>query len=288
MKFKGKAMVIAVALLAIEGPGVSAHSRHNGEQQVHQAAWSPQPYDSRSPLPPGYTGLNIKKVRDFLKSKQETLKKGEYETTAEYQQRIASSAGDLAPLNASSEYAFLLQLEMTPTYNADTQTYTVWKPIWCHETMDYGPNKGWFTCVVGKISRQESHYVGSNAFGVKATIDKTTGIDFGIAVPKDTDIFKSDIFSHGPFSRNAPMHELKANFHVPLTEARTLKGATIGVLLVGRFNSARLIQGYPTQLSPTIDAPYDEFVTQDAVPFTPTKLVLYVVQTGQVLGVQAL
>lgn len=288
MKFKGTAIVIAAALLALLGQSASAHPRHNGEAQIHQTTWVPQAYDPNSPLPPGYTGLNIKKVWNFLKSKQETLKKGEYETTAEYEQRLANSSGDLAPLDAASEYAFLIQLEMPPSYNADTQTYTAWKPIWCHETMEYGPNKGWFTCVIGKISRQESNYVGSNAFGVKASIDKTTGVDFGIAVPKSTDIFKSDIFSHGPFSRNAPMHELKANFHVPLTVARTLKGETIGVLLVGRFNSARLIQGYPTQLSPTIDAPYDEFVTQDAVPFTPTKLVLYVVQTGQVLGVQAL
>jgi len=288
MKHKG--IVIAFAAISLVTVAIGAFAQaasHKAHVSARSAVWSPEPYVSGRNLPPGFKGIEIKEVWNVLKSKQEVLQKGKYETTAEYKQRLTASSSSIAPLIPSDEYGFLLQ-DIRPTYDADTQAFSAWKPIWCQKTLDYGQNKGWFTCVVGKLSRQESNYVGSNAFGVNATISKTTGTDFGIAIPQDNKFFESDIFSHGPYSRNAPMHELKASFAVPINEARALKNLTIGVLLVGRFDSARLIEGHPTMLSPTIDAPYDTFVTQDAVPFTPTKLVLYVEETGVILGVKEL
>lgn len=288
MKHKSIAFALTATLLAFCTIDVFARSTsHTPHVSAQNASWSPQPYINGSSLPPNFRGLDIKQVWRLLKSKQQVLQKGEYETTAEYEQRLATSASNIGPLVLGDEYAFLLQ-DLKPTYDADTQTFTARKMFWCQKTLDYGQSKGWFTCAVGKISRQQSSYVGSNAYGVEASIDKINGEDFGIAVSEENKFFDSDIFSHDSFSQNNPMRELKASYAVPIDQAREVRNQTVGVLLVGKFDSARLIEGRPTLLSPTIDAPYDEFITQDAVPFTPTKLVLYVEETGKVLGVKEL
>lgn len=70
---------------------------------------------------------------------------------------------------------------------------------------------------------------------------------------------------------------------VPLEKAATLRGKNIDVLLVGRITGSQLVPGREHHSKPTIDNPLDISINEAALPFNPTSIVFYVVETGEVL-----
>jgi len=286
MKFQQKAIAllafIAVSLLQFS---VSAATKKAAPPST---PWTPTPFNTdATQLPPNYKGLDVKRVWLLIKSKAQTFEKGEFETTEEFQQRLSSSARSLSPLSADEEYAFFIS-SLTPKYNADTQQYEISDYGFCQKTLELGENKGWATCVIGELERKRDEYVGSNAYGAKAHIDRTIGKDFAIAVPTDTGFLFSNLFERDKYSQYSSFFNLKTNFSLPLEKARSLQNQKIGVLLVGKFTMAKIIDGRAVLIDPTITKPSDIFITQDAVPFSPSRVVYYVIQTGEILSSQSL
>lgn len=283
---KSSAIVVAVAAcaLATTTSFASAQPTKGKARPVakHQV-WSPHPYVAGENLPSNFRGLDPKRLWSLVKAKQPALEKGEYETTAEYNQRLAASTSSMAPLVPSDEYALLLE-GTKPKYDADAQEFGVLEPIFCRKASEYGKSEHWVTCAVGSVSQEDSQYVASNAYGTKAKVISRTGKELAIAVREDSSFLDSAVFAHDAYVQGAPIFELKTSFAVPIEQARNLQSSKIGLLLVGRFDALQFIEGHATTISPTIDRPYAVYISQDAIPFTPTKLVLYVEGTGVVLG----
>jgi hypothetical protein len=278
----------ALALCLPPDTALAAKKRAAAHQPPAQAAWVPQPFPAGTdPLPPRYSGLNPARTWALLKSKADSVTKGEYETTQEYEARIASGGVDIAPLSTNVEYAFFLT-SVKPAYDADTGAYTVLDYGFCQEAYNFGASAGWVTCKIAAVTREEDTYVGSNAYGAKAAIDRTTGKDFGIAVRRDSSFFESDIFDHTIESKYQTSFDLKSTANVPVEKARTLAGYDIGVLLVGKIVSPKMVEGKAVLIEPTISKPTDIFITLDTAPFLPTRFIFYVVQTGEILSDQPL
>jgi hypothetical protein len=243
--------------------------------------WQPLPFPESGTLPKNYKGLDAKRVWHLFKSKEASLKKGEYETTLDYQKRLETA--DLLPLVRESSYAFSLK-DVTTSYDADAQQYSFSDYLFCKKTYDTGDDAGWFTCKIDTVDSEHSTYIGTNSFGASAVIDKSTGKDFAIAVRPDSPFFKSVLFQGDPYNSYKSSYELKTTLPLPIEHAKALQGLTIGVLLVGKFAASTLIEGRPTLISPTLNDPIDIFVMEDAAPFDPQEVVFYVVETGEILA----
>lgn len=186
-----------------------------------------------------------------------------------------------------AEYAFLLT-NLTLKYNADSQRYEASDYTFCQKARDFGETKGWATCTIGELERERSEYVGSNAYGAKAIIDKTTGKDFAVAVRTDSGFLFSSLFERDKHSQYSSLFKLAGSFFLPIEKARSLQQHKIGMLLIGKFTSANIVDGRAILINPTITEPRDIFIKIDAVPFTPTRVVYYVIQTGEILSSQSL
>jgi len=230
-------------------------------------------------LPPNYLGLDPVNFFKMFKSKVENIKKGEFETAKEFAKRTANKDLLLSPINTSDLYAFRIS-NNSIAYDADAQTYRI--DYLCEQT--YSTN--WVTCKVAPIERKEDTYVGSNALGASRTVERTRGLDFAVAIPKGSVVLRT-AFSKAEWTNH---YKLRDRLHVPLEKARSLKGMEIALLFIGRVKDAKIIEGKPWLINPTIDdilGPHDIIIDQEAVPFEIKKIVYYVVQTGEILWQRA-
>ncbi|RQW86296.1 MAG: hypothetical protein EHM79_09935 [Geobacter sp.] len=235
--------------------------------------WKPVAFDDRvERLSEGYKGLNPIEFHKMFKEKTSGLKKGEYETTEEYNKRTANKNNLLAPISTNELYAFQIR-GITFQYNADTQIYNV---IW-YSAQESDKNS--VTCFVETIYRKEDSYIGSNAFGATLNINKTEGLKFSLSLSKKSSFVKE------MFDPPAGIlgQKYRGNFTIPLDKARQLKDKTVGVLYVGNVTDVKLIKGKGIYSEPTYDHPTKIEIEEDAVPFDVKKIVYYVVQTGEIL-----
>ncbi len=234
-------------------------------------------------LPANYTGLDHRKFLELFRSKVEGLKKGEFETSAEFEQRTANTDILLAPINTSDLYAFRVD-NVDIKYDADSQVYEIGSsPLspFCRETYSIGASKVWVTCKLAVISRQYDRYTGTNAYGASSVVERTIGSDFALAFRKDSPILKLAVFY-----RRYPIDDRYAfqdKISVPLEKARSLGGSQLTVLFVGRVSDAQVVEGRGRLVEPKLSSPVDILITEDAVPFDLVKIIYYVIQTGEIL-----
>lgn len=223
-------------------------------------------------LPPNYLGLDRIKFHKLFKSKLESFKKNDFETTEAFTQRTAHIDSLLSPINTTDTYAFQIT-DITAEYNADKQIYTLQKyGSQCEDVITNGQDKDMIMCKVGPVSRVVSTYVGSNSYGVTRVINRTRGLDFSLAILKDSALTKT-VYTK-PFSDSFP---------ISLEKALNLKNLEIGVLFVGRITDAKIFEGRGISVNPKVDLPIDKHITEEAVPFEVKKLIYYVIKTGEIL-----
>ena len=233
-------------------------------------------------LPPNYSGLDPVEFYRMLESKLANLKKDEFETSEEFSKRTSDKDALLFPLNTTDLYAFRMDT-ISVKYDADLQIYSTWDPheFRCPKSSFYRSPEFWVTCDVSQVSRVEDEYIGSNAYGASRSINRTRGINLALAIKA------ASLMNNGAFLQDSDAEQdyfFRDFASVPLEYARDLKGMKISILFVGRITDAKIIDGKPRILSPTIDRTTDLFIESKAVPFELKKRIYYVVQTGEILS----
>ena len=117
------------------------------------------------------------------------LKKGEFETTPQYEERIAKGI-KLKSLDFNKIYAFELD-SVAIDYDVDTAQYKVRSVGFVGDILEgnildrdaFSDRDNLDVLRVGKIQRQTGSYIGSNAYGLKVKIQKVKGTDFYIKSP---------------------------------------------------------------------------------------------------------
>jgi|CXWL01.1.fsa_nt_gi hypothetical protein len=277
-------VVLLLTFLSVASTTIAAGTPQNkkklGNVQATVMPWKPTAFTQETEhLPTGYTGLDPKKFLSVFKSKVESTKKGEFETSEAVVQRTANKDAVLAPINTSDLYAFRID-NIDIKYDADAQAYTIGGSFnyKCRKTPPWGNFKDWFTCKVTSISRESDTYEGGNAFGASLTVERTQGRDFALAFQKDSPLLSSVLSSGRSFN-----YEYQDKFSVTLEKARSLKDMNVAVLFVGRVSDVIIVDNY-TRVEPTIDWPRDIFIIEDAIPFDLKEIIYYVIQTGEILG----
>lgn len=292
MNKKQLALLLIGTLLASAAPSAETSPKNNASADPFATAsspkkaikrWEPIAFDQNvDRLQPNYTGLDPKKFFHMYKSKVESLKKGDFETSEEFTKRTANLDALLSPIKTADTYAFVIS-NVFIKYDADTQAYLIESQYGdpCKETYSFGVFKDWVTCKVSAISRDYNSYVGSNAFGASRKVDRTHGLDFSLALAKDSAALSTS-FKKGRYLTD--QYSFQDRIPVPLEKARTLKDMKISVLFVGRISGAKIIEGQGILREPTIDSPIHIFIREEAIPFELNKIIYYVMRTGEILG----
>lgn len=241
-----------------------------------EKSWSPIPFSLNSEgLPAGFKGTDVKKFLALFTSKVTRLKKGEFETSDDFLQRISDKDALLAPINTSDLYAFRVD-DIDFVYDADAQMYklsTSGERYSCSETSLFEGSEGWFTCKVTTAMHKRDKYLGSNAYGASTVIDRSRSIDYAIAISRSTYMYLLG-------------YVIPESLSVSVEKARSLKNMNIAILFVGRVSDIKIINGDGKLVKPTIYEPTDLFIEEKAIPFELTKIIYYVVQTGEILNQQ--
>lgn len=238
--------------------------------------WRPRAFTADDALPANYKGEDAVAYLGVYKGASSKATKDQFETTAAYEARMANPSALIAPIDINATYAF--QYQTSVKYDADKQAWMVGGDYRTCNQPGYGSEvKGVALCKVGE-RLVYSEYEGSNSYGAKAKIDKTTGDYVSLAIPGgqlERAGFKKEKYleSYG-LTRSIPM---------PLEQAAALRDMKIALLLVGSFSGATIVKGRGLLVDPTISKPSDIFIQDFGLPFRLKEVIFYVQETGQIL-----
>lgn len=132
-------------------------------------------------LPRSYSGHDFISIFNALKARTETAKKGEFETTEAFRQRVEreQKLPIFGSLGLDSVYAFTTN-DVEAVYNADEQAMNVALDVGRVWGMARLESDG--KSIKIKIESKTSSYEASNSYGAKTMIDKTHGNFYEVAV----------------------------------------------------------------------------------------------------------
>jgi hypothetical protein len=185
-------ITIALLISAILTPAFA--DTKTTKQSTQKTATKIYPMDSFDP-----NKFSVSNIPEFTKryfSEAEVfLKKGEFETTAEYEERIAQGF-KLKFLDSNKIYAF--ELDSTKIdYDVDTAQYKIRTGGFgvgdILEEESYLERNNFNVLRVGKIHRKTGSYIGENAYGLKVKIQELEGEDFYIKSSSNLKYTKEDV-----------------------------------------------------------------------------------------------
>jgi hypothetical protein len=223
-------------------------------------------------LPPRYLGHSCR----GLASKLVSLKpqKGEFETTAAYNERIESLKN--TPLAGSTSFGDVVGfVQGADVYSGIDQSYDADRGV-----LKVSDNWGVSTQMVKsqlvtsvRLDQKIKHtrtYTASNAYGKKVTVDSTTWDTCGVAFSNLT--YYSSLSSG--FKR------LEESIEMPPDEARSAKG-NIALVFVGKL-SEPFWSEFHDYSKPTIENPTEMAWTGDSVVMELIQVWIFNRQTGKI------
>jgi hypothetical protein len=250
-------LLFLVALLSVFGflrDGFAQEAGLSREETQPPSKYSLSPFEiSSERLAPDYCGHDPEVLYVRLLDLSADRKKGEFETTAEYDQRIAKMTVTpvLGTLNYGSIYAFCVDnSEIKSLYDPDKGILVVdirfWsvygEPDWKSHPPGHRPTQ---TALISKSKyRDEGKYVGTNAFGASAVVDAGSSVEYGI-VFSNLDLF--------PVEKTAASTHFSVGLPIGPTAARAAKGS-LRALAVCRLVSP-YVKSTSGGIQPTLEQP---------------------------------
>lgn len=236
------------------------------------APWKPLPYEADKP---------VLKVNDTTRFFSEFVavvgkaEKGEFETTKDFNARVAKADEVMPPFSTTQDYAFLADTGPGMIYNADKQAYEYSYQFSCE--LDH-PIEGGISCNVGSVTDSKGRYDAQNGFGAQTTVNSQVGREFYL------------VFTPADAKRNlrrnsANWHEIPVPCPVPLAKAKSLKGKNVQGALVVAIRKAEVMKGYGRVEEPTVDKPERQRYEAIGIPATLRRSFCYAEETGEVLHV---
>jgi len=260
----------------------------NNKKKADTKSWKPTAFVLEADqLPAGYAGLDAKKFFKLFKSKVAEFQKKDFETSEEFNQRVANTDAILSPIKEADLYAFSGGCYSgRDTYDADTQSFQFYGPIFQPSSLT---SPDWFTHVLAETINKSS-YIGNNAYGVSLKVERRTGASISIAIPNTSPLFNTVLSS----DTGGRYYEYHDTITMPTEKVRMLKsirayGAGIysrGLcsLLVGKVSHTQIVNGAGEFKAPTINSPEEDRITEEAIPFEIKKVIYYVLKTGEIFG----
>ena len=264
-------IIIALLISSVALPVFAASK--NIKQTSGNSAGKIYPMDSFDP-----NKFSVSNIPEFTKryfSEAEIfLKKGEFETTAEYEERLAQGF-KLKSLDSNKIYAF--ELDSTKIdYDIDTAQYKI-------KTAEIGSGRilarGIYSdeqnfLRIGKIHRKMGSYIGENGYGVKVKIQEIKGEDFYIKASSNLKYIKEDVI--------IPV----LTFPVSVETAKKYATCSKKLYVFAQLNNTKpnlRLDVVSEAITPTRSLPLSIFVTGKTIPMDIMGMVLKCT-SGQIIA----
>ena len=231
------------------GAPASTESGKSAQPEPRNVVFSTSPFATDTvQVPPGYTGISLEELASVLLDRQAKRYKDEFETTAQYKERLRQLDSDpiLGSLTLDSIYAFSFQ-PSSAEYDADAGVLNVrFQSSYCCDIGgdNFGTYEafGWL-----EYASTGNSYPAQNAFGAHTTVQTKTASWYGVVIRNLRNLSPQ---TGGPFSGVV--------FHIPsgAEEARVLKN-NLKILVVCRLQ-APFLTSEETKTEPTIKNPLEE------------------------------
>ena len=262
-------LLLSVAGLArpADDPGSQAGDPPPSPQSAAQPVGTapkprpPTPADSVQAQSP-QIGDDIEAIIRRLAAAGAASGKGEFETTSEYEKRLAT----LVP---KDELVFVVDEWSAPfQYDADKGEMTVWVSVY-PKAFYLETDAPKFPCMeVKQVLRSEKEYVGSNVFGVVKPIKDSQYDEFGIIVARSSTL----TFEPGLWST-------RFAFHMDRDDARARK-QYLRFAVVGTVAEGRVYRDLDTHAT-TVSEPYRDTRQQHYLPLTVSAARVVDARSGQ-------
>ena len=266
--------------------------KNTGEIAVNQP---PIPFDiNQETIPQGYKGTDIVALYSLL-GKNAPLEKNEFETTAEYEKRVASATpGDVYACRIEEKSAYR-GLKIKP-YNADTQEYQITVETEYLSEHNFKDHRA--SLIVKTLDERSESYVGSNAFGATRKVTRFTATQYGIALVNQKEFGYSQYDNDGRYNIKTVLSSIRKVYiyiQIPIDRARSLKD-NIGALLLFkpalyRSDTKYTIDNKGNSLifetrdssRATIDHPTSHFYERRYINVEALAIWIYDIRTGEIL-----
>lgn len=264
--------------------GQSKKTIRKATQSTVKRAFSDAPFDlNAEKLPPAFAGTRFAEIFAELTKLKNKFKKDEYETTAQYDARLAALADSslYGKIKLSSLVGYVLPPGAIETlYNADTQTLNLFLPLQSDGSAEcyVRPERiSEYECIAFTLIedlKSSSRYVGRNAFGLKKVITKQEFVELGI-------IF-SGLQSLKPPAKKNYDRGYAADLRVEPNKARTLR-SSVRAILIGNFASPYAV-AESRHDTPTMAEPLDITTTFLRVALQLKEVCFFDDSTGEILA----
>lgn len=275
LSLSARRTVPALVLLSALTPLSSAQPRKpapaRSAKPPAKAQTAPKPEkpfdDTVAKLPAAFAGNTV----EWVLKNRTIPAKGEFETSAEYNQRLEKFKSEL--------YAFVPNEPENFDYDADTETFAA--EIYPGIT-DVHSRSGWYfrPFDVHRTKLSEATYVGSNAFGAKALVTKTKSKLTQVVISETEDIL------HHSFD------SIDISFKLPRDTARSVK-PNLRIAFICSPKPEQFEPATPSDVKgatgyaisdATIDSPTESWTYYVALRADLRQIWVFDRSTGQVLG----
>ncbi len=264
--------VAAVALLTACGGSPSTEQSSQATPPEPPKPWEPIAYD------PASQTLAVNDLAVFFngfKENSDTQKKGEFETTADYEERINDLGTALGPFSPEALYALTPQQYFPFAYNADIQAFAprsgtphCWK-------LQFNHAHDGVECRFGDVVDVQRDFEGRNAFGTSARVNSAEGRQMYLLVSKQSK-------AHSKEDKSTSYKVLKGSCPVALEQARTISGGVDMAYLVRITGAEMAYAGYDIE-DATVASPYEKQLERQDIPVDVVGAVCYKVSDLTIL-----
>ena len=243
------------------------------------------PFDlNKEKIPIAYNGIDPILLFNKLESRSTNLIKNEFETTAQYQERIAKtdSVSIIGKLNKNSYFAFKVNIRnltgFKVSYNADEQLLNVKLILQMYTNYEL---KNSFDYTRKSVELKEisnkSIYLGSNAFGATQRIEKSKESSYHVLI----DNWENFTDKRGEYETDTITckFNLDAIHSKQIVKSIKTNNKILGCLIIGKLSHPFSCTGY-SYFEPTLDSPFEYITYYKYINLQVYEIWFYNTQTG--------
>lgn len=233
--------------------------------------------------------LNPKELLSIMKRKQNLYRKGSFETTEQFENRISTSDA-LKPLKRDVLYAIKFDgIRHTKDgsgaayYDPDSTSYkfdsynTIRTNYIYNKLYDTNSDTDGDYIRLGIYKTESSNYAGISGIGVRRNVDRSRFEVVALRVPENS------LDKKGPFT-DSYIGSMHISAAVPVEQAKAFGPASgFEVYILGWFKNS-LVQHVDELIeNPTIANPFDTRHSRRTLPFKPHSIIVRHLKTGQII-----
>lgn len=225
-------------------------------------------------LPKSYNGHDPYEFYYALSSRQNALKKGDYETTAEYNSRIIdlNNKPILAGYRNDTKFAFVVKPDKN-IYSADTKKLTLGK-MGYNVNINNRQSSDIAGVLIKNLAFEKSHYLGTNAYGVSIDVEKVDRQDLVLALKNPA----------GSKMKLVPFWIDNFKYEIPQVPPEKARAVRDNMRLVYIFTLAEpYFNEDASHTKPTYDKPEDSTRIFYNIHATVTEVWVFDYVTGEIL-----